>query len=62
MSNADPELDDDLWPEYDFSEAAEGKLFRAHQRGTNVALLLAMPGAEELELEIPRFEDLARLS
>jgi len=36
----DPEPeDDDLEPEYDFSEAVRGKYYQRYQQGTNVVLL-----------------------
>jgi hypothetical protein len=31
--------DDDLEPEYDFSEAVRGKYYQRYQQGTNVVLL-----------------------
>ncbi len=39
MSHADPDLDDDLQPEYDFSEAVQGKHHLAYREGTNVVFL-----------------------
>ncbi|HEX5758437.1 MAG TPA: hypothetical protein VF121_04545 [Thermoanaerobaculia bacterium] len=35
----EPEEDDDLLPEYDFSEAVRGKYYERHRQGTNVILL-----------------------
>ncbi|HEV7669067.1 MAG TPA: hypothetical protein VGS22_11115 [Thermoanaerobaculia bacterium] len=39
MNHVDPELEDDLQPEYDFSEAVQGKHYLAYREGTNVAFL-----------------------
>lgn len=39
MSHADPDLDDDLLPEYDFSDAVQGKHHLAYREGTNVVFL-----------------------
>ena len=36
--NQDPE-DDDLLPEYDFSNAVRGKYYEKYHQGTNVVLL-----------------------
>ncbi len=36
--NQEPE-DDDLLPEYDFSEAVRGKYYERYRQGTNVILL-----------------------
>jgi hypothetical protein len=35
----EPEDDDDLRPEYDFSGAVRGKYYERYQQGTNVVLL-----------------------
>jgi hypothetical protein len=35
----DPEVDDDMLPEYDFSKGVRGKHYRAYRAGTNVVLL-----------------------
>jgi|GEM_PF-1199068 len=35
----EPEDDDDLQPEYDFSGAVRGKYYERYQQGTNVVLL-----------------------
>lgn len=39
MNLADPDLDDDLQPEYDFSDAVQGKHHLAYREGTNVVFL-----------------------
>ena len=36
--NQEPE-DDDLEPEYDFTEAVRGKYYKRYQQGSNVVLL-----------------------
>jgi hypothetical protein len=38
MIDSDPDLDD-LLPEYDFSEAIQGKHYREYREGTEVVLL-----------------------
>lgn len=35
----EPEDDDDLQPEYDFSNAVRGKYYQSYKQGTNVTLL-----------------------
>jgi hypothetical protein len=35
----EPEDDDDMQPEYDFSGAVRGKYYERYQQGTNVVLL-----------------------
>lgn len=39
MSQEAPSADDDLRPEYDFSEGVRGKHYEAYRKGTNVVFL-----------------------
>ncbi|HXU47348.1 MAG TPA: hypothetical protein VN783_17615 [Thermoanaerobaculia bacterium] len=39
MRPAEPDLEDDLRSEYDFSGAVQGKHYQAYRRGTNVVFL-----------------------
>lgn len=50
MSQADPELDDDLLAEYDFSEAVQGKHYKEYREGTEVIL---NPSASQEEPPAP---------
>ena len=62
--NQEPE-DDDLLPEYDFSNAVRGKYYERYQQGTNVVLLdadvaQAFKDSESVNRALRLLLDLAR--
>jgi hypothetical protein len=62
--NQEPE-DDDLLPEYDFSNAVRGKYYQRYQQGTNVVLLdpdvaQAFKDSESVNRTLRLLLDLAR--
>ena len=61
----EPEEDDDLLPEYDFSNAVRGKYYERYQQGTNVVLLdadvaQAFKDSESVNRALRLLLDLAR--